>query len=889
MRAGRRAAAALLAAAAAATTAAAARVAITSLSQPVFPGETAVIHGAGFSEACVVNFTLSSSSSGSSPPVSRLAPALAGQVADWSLKATLPAELPVGAYAVTVACPGGASAPALLNAATPWWHQGDVGAAATAGGWLRVSGAVVALLAPAEAAARLQRAIRDVRDAMTAPPMAADEAWGDASALAQHAAALLALRAQLAAATLPRVTARLTPAGGAPPVFVAADAASATAFSARFALPADLPPGEYDVAVSNGFGADSDAAAPPGAGTFVASTFFESASRPRVGSIPVQPPKAWPRGVFPVASTADPCILPCPTSDAGLQAALDAAAVAGGGTVLLARGRFYLTRPVVLPPNTLLAGAEDGGASATSVWFTEWATPAAAPVALFLMNATLAARGAAAPALGAAPAGSGLASWGLANFTLYVTGAVNNVVYVCNRTDGFVLQGARFRVNPYAFTWGPWGPSRGRVMNETVLAFGNVIDLHGVNHRITANDVWGMGILINSFSSVGNPPGSNNWPNYRRGHEYSYIADNTLWGGQATHFMQLWRQVIFERNVIFGATEAAGGQSLGTGPMGGMAQHVLHADNVVRFTWGGDREVMTYDDAGGAYYGALAAVDGATLTLAADAWPASDWEMGGWLGGQVYVVNGTGATQIRRVLLPGVNVTASPSNRTWVLSEPFAVDPDVGPGGSTVQIMPFRGRNIFHRDLNVDTGPHQFYGHAVESIVSDTIFERVRGLIGWGQWRGWVPPPPVGDGGFWSADGGWPPAAGGAARLGGLMGNGLQPNVRNAYRGNVFTEREHLVNYACNQSGYVEFWGGKSHVLYPAGALNATAPGTPHPVHVGLTYRGETTPGGFLLGGDDADVLIEGATVTAAEGACFDVSARAALVLVTNSSCALAP
>lgn len=188
---------------------------------------------------------------------------------------------------------------------------------------------------------------------------------------------------------------------------------------------------------------------------------------------------------------------------------------------------------------------------------------------------------------------------------------------------------------------------------------------------------------------------------------------------------------------------------------------------------------MTYDDAGGAYYGALAAVDGATLTLANDAWPASDWEMGehssvtgccatggggpsevgkqpalpqrgaaltrpssrlartrtrslagAWLGSQVYVINGTGASQIGRVLQPGVNTTTSPTNRTWVLAAPFAVTPDVGPGGSFVQLMPFRGRNIFFRDYNVDTGPHQFYGHGVESIVSEVKFERVRGLIG---------------------------------------------------------------------------------------------------------------------------------------------------------------
>lgn len=97
-------------------------------------------------------------------------------------------------------------------------------------------------------------------------------------------------------------------------------------------------------------------------------------------------------------------------------------------------------------------------------------------------------------------------------------------------------------------------------------------------------------------------------------------------------------------------------------------------------------------------------------------------------GGQVYVINGTGATQIGRVTVPGVNTTAAPTNRTWVLAAPLAVPPAPGPAGSWVQIMPFRGRNIFHRDTNIDTGPHQFYGHGVESIVADVRFERVRGL-----------------------------------------------------------------------------------------------------------------------------------------------------------------
>jgi hypothetical protein len=60
---------------------------------------------------------------------------------------------------------------------------------------------------------------------------------------------------------------------------------------------------------------------------------------------------------------------------------------------------------------------------------------------------------------------------------------------------------------------------------------------------ITDNDIWGAAILINSCLNNDQPSQDNNWPNFRRGHQYSVIARNVLWNGQASHYMQLWRQV----------------------------------------------------------------------------------------------------------------------------------------------------------------------------------------------------------------------------------------------------------------------------------------------------------------------------------------------------------
>jgi hypothetical protein len=531
---------------------------------------------------------------------------------------------------------------------------------------------------------------------------------------------------------------------------------------------------------------------------------------------------------------------------------------------------------VAVPPNTLLQGS---AAAEVSIWFAEWNMSSAPKQPLFALNDSLAEASSAEPAQGSSPAGSGLASWGLANLTVYITAFHNEVIVASNRTDGFLMSGMRIRANPYAFTWGPVnGQSRGRWANWTTGQVGQMLDIHSVNNRITGNDLWGVNTILNSFAPDG-CCGKNFWPSWRSGHQYSYIADNVIWNGQSSYFMQLWRQVIFERNVITGATETAGGQSLGTGPMGGMAQHILHADNVVRFTWGGDREVMTTDDAGGSYYGALAAVNGTSITLAADAWPASDWEMGGWFGSQMVVINGTGAHQIRRIVTPGVNVTPSLSNRSWVLDQPFAAEPEVGPGGSWVQIMPFRGRNIFFRDSNIETGPHQFYGHAVQSLVTDVLLDRVRGLMAWGQWRGWTPPPPA-NSSAWASEPGSE-----ASPYKGLMGNGWQPNLQNLYRGVRFAERHHLTNYACEESGYTEQWGWKSIVSYPVSVLNANITNTPHAVNVGLVWRGTQTPGGFWMGNDTLDTIIEGSNISWGEGACIVGGDLEALAWQHNNVC----
>jgi hypothetical protein len=85
-------------------------------------------------------------------------------------------------------------------------------------------------------------------------------------------------------------------------------------------------------------------------------------------------------------------------------------------------------------------------------------------------------------------------------------------------------------------------------------------------------------------------------------------------------------------------------------------------------------KVLTFDNAGGAYYGKIARVDGTTVITADDTKPTTpEWD--GWFGGSIVILNGTGAGQYRRVVVPGIFDHPTPTNRTWIINKPFTITP----------------------------------------------------------------------------------------------------------------------------------------------------------------------------------------------------------------------
>ena len=354
------------------------------VSNPALPGDSISVSGSGFVSNCSVN--LSAASSGSSYVLSPEP----GTVFDAALVVTLPLTAALDAYALTVMCPEGSSSSMWVNQADPWWLQGDAGAAASPGGWVRVYGQVLALEPATRISARKAARVA-ARQISTA-----GASLGTAGLLAAAAAAVEAAAAAAAITAFGPTSLRLTPLTGGSPIDVVAE--NATTYAAVFLLPSSLPLGEYNASVSNG------------AGGFAPLSTFVSPAQPSVSGLSIVPPPTWPPGVFPVTATSVPMWGPgVNTSDAALAAALAAAASAGGGTVLLSPGSFFLTAPVLLPPNTLLRGSgrvSDAAArqrcplrhspppsplpstfqEATKITFAEWNTTTAPAAPLFSVN-----------------------------------------------------------------------------------------------------------------------------------------------------------------------------------------------------------------------------------------------------------------------------------------------------------------------------------------------------------------------------------------------------------------------------------------------------------------------------------------------------------------------
>lgn len=806
--------------------------AIDWASQPVRANETVLLLGGPFTSAS----SLTVGGSQGEATVAVLQPSEA------SVKFVVPPGQALAQWPVTV--DGGAAY--VLNGPQPWWVGGDLRQHASAGGFVRVFGSCVHVQsdAAAEAAAELQVAEAGIQAAL-----------GDDTTDVESASTMAALqrlgtarRAHAAAAAASASVLRLTPTTGnaAPIITVMSDAANSTRWAAWFTLPSSAAPGEYSVAIANGLDAANFVAL--GAfGSYVGPSAQESnvTTIRVIGAAEETRRKPW---KHPAAKVFDvtaygPHGLPgcggngaerwaCPldpltgkrvktqlywaNASVAIEKALAAAGAAGGGIVFFPRGTYFVNSSFGfdVPWGVKLEGE---GKDLVQIIFSETysvcssqcssSTDACSSSRWQCTNS----HGPGSPFSGATALfrgpSTGSGGWAVSDLTMYMTAYHNAMFYVSHDTHGFEMQRVRVTLNSF---FGGNGPGMGRSPTANISWGlrdpGDLLVMIGTDWLLEDCDLFSDGTVLTSVSRPGYctiQRGNRTSKDHCHGSAWGIARNNRFFNGGSSHFMPQWKQIIFENNTITGISPIAGGQSMGTGPGGGRLHHIYHAKNKIQFVWGNDREIVTFDDAGSAYLGRVAAVsaDGRTLTLAADARSSLSGEWLGWDGAAVSVLNGTGAGTWRRVSHSGIDATAhpgefsNPENRTWEIDRPFAVSLTEG---QVISITPARSRVIFEQDHFQDGGTLQFYGQAQEIVVDGLVGERIAGLVAWGQWRGWYEPkcgtmgmrpcpPPVDDHK--------------RVQLGGEMGNGIMMNTQLSYLNNRILEGNKIVRWSAMGGG----------------------------------------------------------------------------------------
>ena len=398
------------------------------------------------------------------------------------------------------------------------------------------------------------------------------------------------------------------------------------------------------------------------------------------GTVTVRSRAAWKSEVFNVKDFG-------PKPAEALVGALKAAETNGGGIVYFPRGRYPVKDTLKIPTNTVLRGE---AMELVSLYWPDFEKPPAELI-------------------------TG-ADFGVEALSLYCQNH-RNVIADTAVSKRLFLRHVRIRANAYFMVEEAGKEFRGHRSPASQKECGAAVLLRGTNFEITDCDLYASNYGVHIMKA-----------------KTGLIARNQIRYGGRGYSIENTERLIFEDNLVEGNNLLAIGNDLTTF-WSNTCRHIYYARNRVRQMYGADREMMTLDAAGGAYFGTVAAVDGTRLTLANDPVfrdyapkPHTDW-----VGAAVQIMDGKGAGQYRFV-------TAN-SGREWQVDRPWTVPPDAA---SRISIAPFRGQNLFIGNTFEDGGAFQLYAAAHDSIVAENKGTRMDGFFvcglnphGWGYQPSW--------------------------------------------------------------------------------------------------------------------------------------------------------
>lgn len=387
-------------------------------------------------------------------------------------------------------------------------------------------------------------------------------------------------------------------------------------------------------------------------------------------SITVQRQSVWKETRFDVVELgADPTGMR--DSTPAVKEALARAGTEGGGVVFFPRGRYMVTETVTIPRFTVLRGESR---ELAAVFWPNSEKPL--PVLL-----------------------QGTDSFGIEELSLYATHYQHFIAGALGDQPGagnvflrrLLVRGVIYRPLKEAeeihqrFAEMP-GPN-----SDTVR-------LGGHNIAIADCDFYGSGRAL-FLSRV-------------RG---GYVARNTFYNGRwGWYCISGSDGLIFEGNQIIGADLMSTGGGINCLDGSSFSQNVYFAHNALKLLHGWDREAMTTDAGGGAYVGTIASAQGRTLTLSNE----PQWHGRDWKGAGVFIIDGTGVGQYRRVV--------HGEGRQVEVDREWEIPPDETSQLSITMLQ--RNYLFIGNEFSDATCAIQFYGISLYHIVAENKSVRAGGF-----------------------------------------------------------------------------------------------------------------------------------------------------------------
>ncbi len=433
---------------------------------------------------------------------------------------------------------------------------------------------------------------------------------------------------------------------------------AADCYAAKLTLPKELLPGLYKLRLHSGLGG--------------------AAAWSQPVSVRVVVPRQWPQAVFNVKD--------CGAEGDGIKddthavrSALDKARQNGGGQIYFPAGRYRLAGSLKIPRLTVLHGEDRQRACLA------WADLPKPPDVLL----------------------GGTNSFGIEELTVYAQNYRHVIAGDLGDQPGagdVFLRGVRVRANAYrGHPTMEQVDARFRDSQQLSTGGGDTVRLGGPNVEITDCDLYGSGRAL-FLSRV-------------RG---GCVRGNTLVNGRwGWYCISGSDGLSFENNLLVGGDLMSTGGGLNCLDGSTYSQNVYFAHNRLRLMHGWDREAMTSDAGGDAYFGKIRSTSGTTVVLAAE----PKWNQRSWIGAGLFVLQGQGAGQYRRIVRH--------AGSTVEIDRPWSVAPGAR---SDLCITMFQGHYVILDNDFTDTGALQFYGTSIECLAVDNRGTRMQGIRGLGMW-----------------------------------------------------------------------------------------------------------------------------------------------------------